>query len=81
MAPLAKFSGKSDDYKFPMEEVQAEKQTRGRKPAAEKPKKTTIRKRAPAQGNSSAPSPEKKARKMKAPPPSTRRAARFHRKL
>ncbi|CAN6253652.1 unnamed protein product [Urochloa humidicola] len=61
------------------EEVQAPKKGRGRKPAAPaKPKAAATRKRAPAQGkailkptedsNTSAPSPEKKVRKMRESP-------------
>ncbi|KAL6911837.1 hypothetical protein ACP4OV_000642 [Aristida adscensionis] len=79
-----------EDDDFAMEEVsqlQAQKKGRGGKAtAAEKPKATTTRKRAPAQGkamrqkvieemlkatedsNTSAPSPEKKVRKMRASP-------------
>ncbi|KAL6655583.1 hypothetical protein ACP70R_006409 [Stipagrostis hirtigluma subsp. patula] len=80
----------AEDDDFTMEEVsevQGQKKGRGKKPAAaEKPKATTTRKRAPAQGkamrqkvmeemlkpvedaNTSAPSPEKKVRKMRASP-------------
>lgn len=62
------------------EEIQGPKKGRGRKPAAPvKPKATATRKRAPAQGkammlkptedsNTSAPSPEKKVRKMRESP-------------
>ncbi|XP_062222323.1 DNA topoisomerase 2-like [Phragmites australis] len=76
-----------EDGDFHVEEVQNQKKGRGRKPtAAEKPKVTTTRKRAPAQGkamrqkgieemlkptedsNTSAPSPEKKVRKMRPSP-------------
>ncbi|RLN08265.1 DNA topoisomerase 2 isoform X2 [Panicum miliaceum] len=73
-----------DDVDFAMEvpEVQAPKQGRGRKTAAAtKPKAAGTRKRAPAQGkgkammlkptedsNTSAPSPEKKVRKMRESP-------------
>ncbi|KAF6995935.1 hypothetical protein CFC21_012354 [Triticum aestivum] len=66
--------------------MEVEKKTKGRKPAAEKPKATTIRKRAPAQSkvmkqkvmeeifkptddsNLSAPSPEKKVRRIRSSP-------------
>lgn len=61
-------SGENEDNKFVVEEVQVEKKARGRKPATEKPKKTTIRKTAPAQSNSSDPSPEKKVRQMRDSP-------------
>ncbi|KQK00888.1 DNA topoisomerase 2 isoform X2 [Brachypodium distachyon] len=75
----------SEDEGFAMEEVQVEKKTRGRKPAAEK-SKPAVRKRAPAQSKgmrqkvmeeifkptddstTSAPSPVKKVRKMRASP-------------
>ncbi|KAG2653254.1 hypothetical protein PVAP13_1NG440800 [Panicum virgatum] len=72
-----------DDVDFAMEvpEVQVEKKGRGRKTdaAATKPKAAATRKRAPAQGkammlkptedsNTSAPSPEKKVRKMRESP-------------
>ena len=57
-------SSENEDKKFTVEEVQVANKTGGRKPAAEKPKKTTNRKRAPAQSNSGDPSPEKKVRKM-----------------
>jgi DNA topoisomerase II len=62
-APLTELSGENEDNKFAVEEVQVEKKTGGRKPAAQKPKKTTNRKRALAQSNSGNPSPEK-VRKM-----------------
>lgn len=79
-------TGESEDEEFAMEEAPVEKKTRGRKPAAEKPKTTAVRKRAPApskgmrqkvleetfkpvdDSNSSAPSPEKKVRKIRASP-------------
>ncbi|XBI78676.1 hypothetical protein VPH35_088327 [Triticum aestivum] len=64
MAPLTELSGENKDNKFAVEEVQVEKKSGGRKPAALKPKKTTNRKRAPAQSNSGDPSPGKKVRKM-----------------
>ncbi|KAF7063584.1 hypothetical protein CFC21_070099 [Triticum aestivum] len=63
-APLTELSGENEDNKFAVEEVQVEKKTGGRKLAAQKPKKTTNRKRVPAQSNSGDPSPEKKVRKM-----------------
>ncbi|XP_044396165.1 DNA topoisomerase 2-like [Triticum aestivum] len=62
--PLTELSSENEDKKFTVEEVQVANKTGGRKPAAEKPKKTTNRKRAPAQSNSGDPSPEKKVRKM-----------------
>lgn len=62
--PLTELSGENEDNKFAVEEVQVAKKTGGRKPAVEKPKKTTNRKRVPAQSNSDDPSPEKKVRKM-----------------
>ncbi|XP_037437693.1 DNA topoisomerase 2-like [Triticum dicoccoides] len=64
MASLTELSGENKDNKFAVEEVQVEKKSGGRKPAALKPKKTTNRKRAPAQSNSGDPSPGKKVRKM-----------------
>ncbi|XP_062220005.1 DNA topoisomerase 2-like [Phragmites australis] len=80
---LAVISSDDDDFDMEeVSEVQNLKKGRGRKPtAAEKPKAATTRKRAPAQGksmiqkviqeeesNTSAPSPEKKVRKMRASP-------------
>ncbi|XP_044400904.1 DNA topoisomerase 2-like [Triticum aestivum] len=64
MAPLTDLSGDNKDSKFVVEEVQVEKKAGGRKPAAQKPKKTINRKRALAQSNSGDPSPGKKVRKM-----------------
>ncbi|KAL6633719.1 hypothetical protein ACP70R_026390 [Stipagrostis hirtigluma subsp. patula] len=82
--PSKRGAGKAEEE---VTEAQDQKKGRGRKPtAAEKPKATTTRKRAPAQGkamrqkeieemlkptgdnNTSAPSPEKKVRRMRASP-------------
>ncbi|KAI4988050.1 hypothetical protein ZWY2020_029680 [Hordeum vulgare] len=63
-APLTKLSGENEDNKFAVEEARVDNKTGGRKPAAKKTKKSTNRKRVPAQSNSSDPSPEKKVRKM-----------------
>jgi DNA topoisomerase-2 len=88
MASLVELS--DEDIAEPIDdsedEAPVEKKTGGRKPAAEKPKATTVRKRGPApskgmkqkvldealkpddDSNASAPSPEKKVRKMRPSP-------------
>uniref|UniRef100_A0ACD5YS87 Uncharacterized protein n=1 Tax=Avena sativa TaxID=4498 RepID=A0ACD5YS87_AVESA len=79
---IAEAIHESDDEEFAIIEAPVEKKTRGKKPAAEKPK-TTVRKRAPAPSKGmrqkvleetfkpvedSNPSPEKKVRKIRASP-------------
>ncbi|KAE8784489.1 dna topoisomerase 2 [Hordeum vulgare] len=64
-APLTKLSGKSEDNKFVMEEVQVEKKARGRKPAAEKLKRTAITEAPPPSGSSAQPVAPRRSARLK----------------